>query len=44
MEAKGKAYMIGCKASGKNGIGMIAPAKNSITDVDRMRIPIGDIV
>ena len=44
MEAKGSAYRIGCRASGKNGIGMIAPAKNSITYVARMRIPIGDIV
>ena len=44
MEAKGRALMTGSNSDGKNSRGMIAPAKNSMTDVASMRIPVGERV
>ncbi len=42
--AKGSAYITGCNHSGKNGIGINAPVKNSNTEVAKIRIPIGEMV
>ena len=44
MEEKGRAYIIVCKDSGKKGMGIIEPEKNSVTETAIIRTPLGDKV